>query len=452
MSHLKNQLKAYSFARETFFWFLMSSCFTSLASPNRNLDNVGRKNNSPVQEPPVNSRPPPTPYRYPYPPPPPPPRNFVPADGPIIRGTSNFYGQAGTAFYADGYTTAPAVAPGKQEGLKEEAGPQGDASYSLRFHGLFGYGPLRIDNFFMNAHYKYSQDWGSKQSQVFTFWDEWLSGGRRTAENFIFRTDSLLRTHEFVVDARYVEDDFLAGLFSRLTYSRIGSSLLGTENETAETLVLTENFVPYFAFKYDRYYRGQISLPFRTELNREDEGLNNKSYLLSPKGRGYPTVSLLVNNAFILPSLRSIIHLDLFRYEYIYQAIQNDRTKMGVSAAWDLPLVKNLRIAPKFLIAHESYFVPRTRMTESSPGVYTPAEKARVDFFWSGGLSVYYDFNRQNRVSFDIGIADNKSNIPEFNSQRLPIILVQYAYSWPTTAQVNKRAFRFSETTFAEEF
>jgi len=364
-----------------------------------------------------------------------------------IRGLKTWYAQFDSGVGIDETSRCD---PGAEDCSK----PIADSRYTLMLSGLAGWGPLRTDRLFFNLHYKYSQNWSTDYAQVERFMDKWFK--RRTADNFIFPTKGLLRTHEVASDLRYLFSPFQAGLFTRFSLGRIGSSSLGESLEEAETIVKTENFVPYVSFKYDRYYRGQVSMPFRTEINKDDPRLSNASYSFNSEGRGR-AFSLRLSNGVYVPAFDSLLYLDLYRLESKYASIQNDRTRTGVSTSFDFPVVWNLRVSPRAVYYNEKFLVSRVgirdyKKSNASKLVKQKAEEfPREDTYLSFGLFTYWDFTRSSRVDFSLLRETTTSTITVFNVVR-NVLMLGYSYAWPSTGVVVKRVDRFSESPYAEEF
>lgn len=369
------------------------------------------------------------------------------ASGSSIRGLKSWYAQFDSGFAVDEVSRCD---PGAEDCVK----PITESRYNLQLAMILGWGPLRTDDFYLNVHYKYSHNWSTDYAQVERFMDRWFS--RRNAENFIFPTKSMLRTHEFAGDLRYLIEPWQLGMFTRFTLGRLGSSALGEGDERAENIVKTENFVPYVSYKWDRYYRGQLSSPFRTEVNVEDPRLSNQSYSWESEGRGY-AFSLKLSNGIYLPPIDSLVYLDFYRLEYKYASIQNDRVRTGLSGSFDFPVIWHLRVSPRAAYYDEKFLVNRVRIPgyKKSNAREKLGEKAqefpRSDTYLSFGLYTYWDFSRAQRLDFSILRETTTSTLTEFNVTR-NLIMFGYTYSWPTTSIVTKRVDRFSESPYAEEF
>ncbi len=395
----------------------------------------------------------PYPAVNPAPAPVPPPPNAYPSPTPKvsekaqeenepIRGLRTYYAQAGIGFGIEE----------KSRNDPADSKPIGSARYTLRGTGLIGWGPLRTENLLFNIHYRYSQDWDTDFDQVSKF-GSWIKGPK--ADTFLFPTNRLLRLHEIESDMRFVQPLFNFGLFSRLTWGLTGSQFFGGKDEYSETLVVAENFVPYFGFRYKRFYRGQIYMPLRTEINKEDELLNNTTYSFSTKGRGR-LFSFGLNNAFFFRQIDSLLYADTFLSEYKYYSLQNDHTRRGGALSFDFPVVWALRAVPKFVYYIDDFSIQRVRIKNFVKGNAQEVNEppiliGRKDTFLGYGLSLYYDLNSQERIYFEFDQEQSTSTIPEFNVSRRTL---EFGYRWslPKSVILVKRVGRFTDNSFAEEF
>ena len=387
-----------------------------------------------------------------------PPRNSAaPAEAPAagegsltwgaLRGLDSWYAQIGTGFAVDELSKC-------DPGADSCNSPISESRYSLLLSGILGWGPIRTKHFLFNTHYKYSQNWGTDYLQVDRFFDRWFDTFK--GEDFLFPTKSLLRIHELAWDIRGLWNPFQLGLFSRLSFARVGSSTFGDKLEEAETVVSSENFVPYFSYKYERFYRVQFSMPFRTEINKDDPRFSNTTYSFSSNGRGRIFSFKLSNAAYIEP-IESLVFLDLVRQQLKYASIQNDRIRNGVSSSLDFPIVFGIRATPRVGYYQDSYLVNRPRIPgytkkKAKDLINTKAiEAERKDTYLTLGLGVGWAIDENSKVELALSRESNTSSLPEFNQTRNEIRL-GYTYSWPNSNTVGKRVDRFTESPYAEEF
>lgn len=329
----------------------------------------------------------------------------------------------------------------------------GDSKYRLLLNLSLGYGAIKLNNFLFNLHYQYSQNWETDFNQVTIFKERWFS--KPKMENFLFPTQSLLRTHSLALDSRYVYNNLQFGLFSRINIARIGSKLIGDKLETSETAAISEQFVPYFGVKIDRYYRGEFSSPFKTEINKQDPRLSNSTYSWSPKGRGR-VFSYQLRNAAYVPNIASIFYLDLFYLQYRFASLFEDKTKTGMFFSVDYPLWLKLRTKPKVHYFKENYIVERTRIPGFQKGSSlennNPAElKKRTDSQIILELSIDYSISDRMRVEVFISKGEKKSTITEYNTSTT-FFGMSYVYALPSVTISQRKVQRFQDNNFTSEF
>jgi hypothetical protein len=374
----------------------------------------------------------------------PPPKSPPPASDLPIKGLSSYYGRFRTGYELDSLL---------RNDPANTNSPIADQKHKLQFLGVLGWGPIRANDLFFNIHYTYRQDWSTNQGQASQFFDRWFSSP--SEETFLFRTQDLLRTHELAADLRYLHPYFQAGFFSRISIGRVGSSLLGADFEESRTVVKTENFVPYVTYRYGKYYRGQLSLPFRTEINEDIPRLSNATYSYDGRGRGF-LLSYDLNNGIFIPTINSLVFLDLFYHQFKYASIQNDRSQIGTAISFDFPVIWRIRAAPKIVYHVNSFIADRVRIQGAKRGESLEADAVpslipREDNFFGAGGSIYYDYDDRHRFAASFAFNTTTSTIPEFNIVQ-EIYTLNYTYSWPRTSLLQKRVQRFQENTFAEEF
>lgn len=363
-----------------------------------------------------------------------------------VKGLSSYYWRANAGYQ---YNSQSKNDPGNTNT------PIADEKHKMLLGAAIGWGPLRANDLFFNAYYAYLQDWKTDRGQAQQFTSKWFSEPK--SENFLFRTQDLLRSHEFAADLRYVSDPVQAGVFTRFTIGRVGSQLLGDDFEEARTVVKTENFVPYINYKYGRIYRAQLSMPFRTEINEEQPILSNASYAIGSSGRG-TLLSANLNNGVFIPMINSLLYVDLFYLRYKYASIQNDRDQIGTAASIDFPVVWRIRAAPRIVYYQQDFVADRVRIPcfrkqsgESAECADNPTLVKRKDTFLGSGGQIYFDWTANSRLLANFSFNRTTSTIPEFNSVEY-LLTLSYVYSWPKTSLVQKRTQRFQENKYAEEF
>lgn len=313
---------------------------------------------------------------------------------------------------------------------------------------------MRLDDIYVSMHYEYGQRWDMPLDQV----DRFLANVPRLSKSsFLLQSRFMERNHSFVLDARYVNPTLQAGLHSRLSFQRAGSTIIGLSGESTETTSVTENFTPYLTLQWTPQYRVQLSSPFRTQIDRADPQLNNATYSFNQRGRGR-LFSFKISNAVSLQSLRSRLYLDGFLTDYKYGSILYDRTRTGASLSFDFPVLPFLRAVPKASVYQDSYIVKRVRILNTGgdqSGTAQTGELPRIsgrsDNGKAYGCDLVLDFGKQWRSKAAFLMENVSSSIREFNSTRTTFE-AGLSYAWPSSAFVARRLSRFTDSTLAEEF
>lgn len=359
-----------------------------------------------------------------------------------FQGLDRFYAQGSVGFRSETLSRADP----QKEPNRPPPPPRVDQNYSLLDNGIIGWGPVRFRDFVFNVHYGYYQDWGTQPEQVSDrFLKRWFS--KPTMENFIFPTKSMIRTHEITSDLKFATSTVQAGVFSRIAFSRTGSSILGSklEAEVAQKQMSSENFVPYVSYRHGRFYQGEVAMPFRTEINHEDSILSNKTYDWYNRGRGRMW-SVMTNHRFYLPSMHSHLFVSAYLLQMKFGSLQQDRLRGGADLALDFPVVLKLRAVPRFSYFQDTFSLDRIRTSETAT-----RKLERVDDFNGFGLGIYYDFTRRQRVNVDLTLEQTISTIPDHKTSRIAFVL-GYTYSYPSTSAVVRKTQRFTEDGFADDF
>ncbi len=338
--------------------------------------------------------------------------------------------------------------------------PQVDPSFGYNHSGLVGYGPYRADDFSLNTYYHYEQFWLSNFNQMKEFQSYYFKNYKFS--DFLFPTRLLLRSHHLVLDSRYVNRYFQGGLFTRLTFVRVGSSVGGDKDsgETGTTVSRIENFVPYISYRYENTYRGQVSFPMRAEANVENPRLSNKSYSFSSSGKG-AIFSSRLNNSFFLDGIDTLVHADFWWYRYKYRSITYDRDQQGFMVGTDFPIYYGLSGLVKFTVLKEKYNVAtiRYRNCIDPNNTACPAEAQYLELgelvyqtntYSSPYGEISWLYNKKHKISGYVTQEKVSSNINEGNKEAFRWG-INYTYFMPSENVVSKRVNRFQDTKYFQE-
>ncbi len=340
----------------------------------------------------------------------------------------------------------------------------GDQKFSLDTQGFIGWGPIHFEKFLFNSHYVYSQSWGTDMDQIGRFTNSWMK--ERKAETFIFPTKALIRTHEIAADFRYLdlipdlELVYSLGIFGRLEMKRQGSSTLGDDNESATTINLLENAVPYLSFQVGRSFRTQFWMPFFTDVNKVDETKTYATYSWSKAGRG-KVFSFVSNNELLLTGINSRLLIDGYYYKFKYSSLTLDYDRPGGAISFDFPVFYGLRLQPRVAYNADKYYLKKVRipgmLKKDGNGAETVNDKAqeylRTDVNYSFGGGAYIDLGEKNshRVFLEFSQTQIVSTLLEYNGSSTSWY---FGYKWalPSAGLGERRINRFREGVYADSF
>jgi hypothetical protein len=354
--------------------------------------------------------------------------------------------------------------PTKQGVFQKDA----DSRYLARIEGVAGWGPIVYSGLSLLTHYRYLQDWWSDPGQMTRFTSGWISSPK--ADTFAFPTKSMVRRHELASDIRYSEPSPILGFQvnlgaqAYLAWARTGSKILGEKLELAETSYAEEGLSPYLLIRYGQQYRGQILMPFRTVVNKENPDETFATYSWSAKGRSR-VFSFIFNNEMPLRGIDSALFFDFRLYQYKYSSLTLDRTQPSFSAALDFPVFGTLRARGMGAYEIERYYLPKVRIPgmhakegdgagpNSSEDMEEAQDFDRRDTKYSGGVRSYFDFGEKlaHRLSVDFSMMKSFSTVAEYNAGKM-LFMAGYRWALPSAAQVERRVERFQEGTYAGDF
>ena len=358
----------------------------------------------------------------------------------LQRSISNFYGSWGLGFQGY-YLSRPAPDADPSATINYMT----DLKYQLPVLFILGWGPLSFKKLLFNTHYIYNQNWETDTDQLRTFYTYWFNSPQM--DTFVFPTRSLSRAHSLSFDMRFVNKGLQIGVFSRLQWERAGSTYIGESFERTETTTVSENFTPYLAYLYNKFYRIQLSIPFKTEINKEDSRLSYQMYSYN-----IPLASVDLNQALYIKPIKMLIYNQLFYRAYKYSSLTNDQTHYGVSLGMDSPLFWKIRIKPQVTYIHKTYSLGRLfRPRSSSAGQSLVSVINRNDEFIRGGAGLELNLTPRWRWELNYSYDTNFSSLPLYESQR-HFAAIFLTYSLPSTEQTVKMTHRFLDENYAQDF
>jgi hypothetical protein len=332
-----------------------------------------------------------------------------------------------------------------------------ESRHLLNFEGLIGWGPLVSEYLYFTPLYRYSHNWTTDYFQEERFFQKWFSSFK--TEDFIVPTKQMVRNHEFSADIRGLFGDrqtwFLqSGLYTKLVFSRLGSKAFGEALEISETIYKTENFVPYLIFKIPKVYRISFYMPFKTEINNDDQRFSQRTYNLSSKGRGF-SLSPQLTGEYVLPNLRWLAFAETGITESKVASIQNDKRRITLTLGLDIPLPWKLRTINQVSYFQDKYLVDRVRnknfTKDDAADVNEPAVAVkRSDSTWRVESSLFYQFAPRHHYYSRLQYSALNSSLVEFNQSKLELIF-GYKYSLPNSGSVQRKSNLFSERDNVED-
>jgi hypothetical protein len=360
-----------------------------------------------------------------------------------LGGVKNWYASTGAGF---GYDEISRSNPGVSECNENCQKTITEPRWAMQLYGAAGWGPIKRNNISFTTHYRYSQNLRTNDDQLERF-KKWFSTFK--AEDFIFPTRDMLRSHELVAEIRYSNSPFQMGIHSMLNFERVGSSanFLGAPNEVADSFRNIEQVVPWVQWRIPGTYIATLYSPMRTEINKEDPRNSFTTWSFQRAGRGI-FLSAIQDNLIYFPKIFSTANVTLSWTNKKSASIQNDSSKLGVKTVMDFPIVWNIRMQPFFRYESEKFILPRIQINNQTDGSAT-LEK-RTDSILGTGGQVYFDLNKNWRFSFALNFESNNSTLSNFAGSKMSYF-GGLSYSWPLTRPVLRRLDRFSDSLSAEE-
>lgn len=326
-----------------------------------------------------------------------------------------------------------------------------DASFSFIDDLLLGVGPFKFEPFSFHASYRYAQDWQSSSSQANLFWYQWFQDP--SMKNFLFPTRSLLRTHDLATDLRFTWEKWQLGFFSKLSWNRVGSSLLGENLEETQTSSLGEIFSPYLSLLINQIYHVQFSLPFRSEVYQDARRLSNKSYSFGGEEGFF--LSYRMRNGLLIRPWKSIFKADFEFQQFRYASIQYDKEWFWLNLALNLPFLGSTRLEPLFSFQMEPYLVqiPKIPKFQENPiqneQDSTLHQRTDVSFLLGLNFFLYFTSQWSLQTHFDYQSSSAGTELPEFTTSEVNFFL-KMIYSLPKTSTIVRRLQRFNDPIFIE--
>ncbi len=348
-----------------------------------------------------------------------------------------------------GYQPGP-LEPGSRFGTIERRNEQ---NTDILLNASIGVGPVRKDNNTSFAGYTYRQNWLTQPDSLQT----WVTSGF-DMDAFPIRGDLMERTHLFFGDVRrQISQNLFAGAYSRLSFSRIGSSFFPSPDEESLRVVTshidTQLVIPWIGWSWNATNRSMASLYLRKEIHNQSPEHSNKTYNLESSG-GMPSLSFTLSHGMEFPSKRVELSFDLFQYSFIYNDLFLDYTRRGALASADYNIWKGIGTSLILGMYQDSYDLPAIK-TGTCSGTSDeekpkPVACTRTDSGNMIQITVYYEKSQNLRFDASYLMVENSSNQKVYSDSK-NTILATATWAFPGTRRVAKMTRRFADAAFTKD-
>jgi Tfp pilus assembly protein PilF len=342
-----------------------------------------------------------------------------------------------------------ALEPGTRYGpLEERAEQKSDFLVSTSI----GVGPIRKESNTSFAGYSYRQAWLVQPESV----QAWFTEGF-AMDNFPLRGDLLERTHVFFGDIRrQFTPNLYGGAYSRLSYSRIGSSFFPSPDDSSLRVVTsdvdTQLLIPWMGWSWNSTNRSMFSLYLRKEIHNQSLEHSNKTFELSFSGS--PKLSFTLSHSINFPPKQIEVTFDLFQYNFIFNDYWLDYKRTGALAAVDYTIWKGIGASLILGYYKDSYNLPHIRTgncegTDQSDNP-KPVVCDRNDTGTMTQITVYYEKSQNLRLDLSYLMVENGSDLKVYSDSK-NTLLGSVTWAFPGTRRVSKMTRRFSDAAFTKD-
>jgi Tfp pilus assembly protein PilF len=331
-----------------------------------------------------------------------------------------------------------------------------------------GAGPWREGDMTAFGGYTYRQLWYTDQDRLDTWTDDMTD-----FEYFFLRGDLLERRHQFYADFRRdVAKLFYFGIFGRVEFARIGSSLAPSPDNKELRKVLkisdTQLLIPWIGASYADNMRTLFYLYMRKEINEDSPDHSNKTYDLGFKGEK-PTFSLGISHEMTFPELSLEVGVELFHYEFIYNDYWLDYKRDGFFLSAEHEFVPRWNVSGVFGYYRDSYILDRIKLRPCGSGIEnsqagggggedpagalerTPHRCQRDDTGMLYQVGVYWNWTQFTRIAGQFQIVENKNPKEKEFEESKQAIQVTYTMAFPSVKRVSRFIDRYADTAFTKD-
>lgn len=330
--------------------------------------------------------------------------------------------------------------------------PVSDAAMTV--NASIGVGPIRQKSATSFAGYTYKQQWLMDVNGFMSWFEEGLN-----LDYFPLRGDMLQRSHQFFGDVRrQITDNLYLGAYARLEFSRLGSSLFPSPDESNLKVVTpqtdTQLMIPWVGWSWSSTMRSMFSLYLRKELHNQSPEHSNKTYDLGGTA-GDPAISVTLSHAMDFPEQRIETSIDVFQYEFIYNDYWLDYTRRGVIAAADYNIYKKIGASALVGYYQDEYQLPQVK-TGGCAAVVPSNEESKVESCPRSDtgnmiqIGLYYNKSSNVRFEGTYTMVENSSNLKVYSGSK-NTIWFSAIWAFPGTKRVSRMTERFADAAFTKD-
>ncbi|MBP9706655.1 MAG: hypothetical protein KBD78_03365 [Oligoflexales bacterium] len=320
---------------------------------------------------------------------------------------------------ATGYTESHEKDPVSSNGggvlLKNTAA----LDYFLETQASFGIGPFTSTSNVVFAGYNYRQRWLTTPDRVQLYFEDITD-----FEYFLYRPDLLVRTHEFYLDySRELFTDLFVGAYTKIGYTRMGSSFLTTPEDTeiqkSITIGQSQLLMPWVRSPINDYIDVMIYAYLNKNLNEEAPEFSHKTFEF---GGNSPSISFGGRGIFNYPAISLKLNLEIFRFNYTYNDYWLDSRKEGVLVEAENEFLPSWHLKGSLGMYGDTYSVQQLKAgpcqsqetRRSNSDRPTPCWRTDQGFFYSAEL--YWNYTNFTRYAISYEFLENKNpNLTQFD-------------------------------------
>ena len=354
--------------------------------------------------------------------------------------------------------------PDPRGGIKE----RNSQNMAALLNGGIGVGPVKQGDVTMFGGYTYRQKWITDADRIDQYSEDYGDLGY-----FPLRGDLLEWRHQFYGDfRREFGGNYFFGIFTRYELARIGSTLFPGPDDAELQKVLkisdTSLIIPWVGLSYLGNMRTLAYLYMRKEINEDSPEHSNKSYDLGldPTSQGgEPVISFGLSHDIDLPTFKTNLNFELFRYEFIYNDYWLDYKRSGFFLSAEHELMPRWFVYGLGGFYRDEYILSRLKLKPcgtqpvatttsgtGSDGAPTRANECpRTDTGTLLQAGVWWNWTQFQRFSADIQMVENKNpDQKEFEESKM-MLQFQYTMAFPSVKRVARFVNRYADTAFTKE-